>query len=340
MIQPVTLSNHVPKDQLLRTLSSKDIASLRKIALSLLSALYILHKEGVIHGDIKPENIFIEMEDDDKGSIEEDEEVSKDDDHSNEQLPIIGSFGKQLRYLPRNNSIKLGDFGNSIHVSEVKDYFNEFEIQSLPYRAPEVLIGLPFGFPIDIWSLGIMFIELCINKPLFIPKSRQEAVRGIEQRIGKLDRVRFSGGIFSHILFENPNSFASISPSKQTSLNKADHVKSIKRLIAKSVSFGAPNFEIAEVIDFLGQMVVVDPNHRSSAKDLLQHSFITSLLPVPYSMLSFIGTGSGSDVSKKRKLQGTPFHSLVKHNDVLRNIKSFVSTNESKETSNDTLFRR
>lgn len=323
----------------LRTLVNEDIGALRKVALSLLSAIFILHKEGIIHGDIKPENIFVDAPESMNEQYPEDVNILNKAEEAAFDQPNIGfdqsaqSYGKQLRLLPNKCAIKLGDFGNSIHVSEVKDYFSEFEIQSLPYRAPEVLIGLPFGFPIDIWSLGIMFIELCINKPLFIPKSRPEAVRGIEQRIGKLDRVRFSGGMYSHVLFETSNPIASISPSKQSLLNKADHIKSIKRLLSKSVMFGAPNYDVAEMMDFIGQMVIVDPNYRFTAKDLLQHSFVTSLLPIPYSMLSFTNSsGSESAASKKRKLQGTPFHSLNKQCEVGRSMKSLITVNESKES--------
>lgn len=37
--------------------------------------------------------------------------------------------------------IVLGDLGSAIHEAEAADYLDDFEIQSLPYRAPEVVIG-------------------------------------------------------------------------------------------------------------------------------------------------------------------------------------------------------
>lgn len=345
IIPPATMGLQLKVEPTLRTLNGDDIGALRKVALSLLSAIFIIHKEGIIHGDIKPENIFVdnpyqEEEVPDNPSAAASGDVDIINSSSNHCENDSNQYGKQLRFLPKRGAVKLADFGNSIHVSEVRDYFNEFEIQSLPYRAPEVLIGLPFGFSIDIWSLGIMFIELCINKPLFTSKSRHEAVRAVEQRISKLDRVRFSGGKFSHVLFEGSNTIASISPSKQSAFNKAEHIKSVKRLISKSVAFGAPNYDIAEMMDFIGQMVVVDPNHRLGAKDLLQHSFLTSLLPIPNAMLLFAVPNGGSDsvASKKRKIQGTPFHSLNKHQETPRSIKTF-SVNESKDQYGD-CYRR
>ena len=48
-----------------------------------------------------------------------------------------------------------GDFGNSIQITEVSDYYEAFDIQTLAYRAPEVLMGLPFGHQIDMFSVII-----------------------------------------------------------------------------------------------------------------------------------------------------------------------------------------
>ncbi|KAI5357810.1 Putative protein kinase [Septoria linicola] len=40
------------------------------------------------------------------------------------------------------------------------------------YRAPEVLLGLPWSHPVDIWSLGVMTLELLEGKNLFDPIDR------------------------------------------------------------------------------------------------------------------------------------------------------------------------
>ena len=28
----------------------------------------------------------------------------------------------------------------------------------------QVLLGVPFGFQIDVWSLGVMLVEICVGK--------------------------------------------------------------------------------------------------------------------------------------------------------------------------------
>jgi dual specificity protein kinase YAK1 len=40
-------------------------------------------------------------------------------------------------------------------------------VQSRYYRAPEVVLRLPFACPVDVWSLGCVLAELFIGAPLF-----------------------------------------------------------------------------------------------------------------------------------------------------------------------------
>jgi len=65
-------------------------------------------------------------------------------------------------------AVKLADFGNAMLACEANtsQYYGTFELQSLWYRAPEVLLGLPFGLPIDMWSLGCIVGEVPRRLPL------------------------------------------------------------------------------------------------------------------------------------------------------------------------------
>jgi len=49
-------------------------------------------------------------------------------------------------------------------------YFSDYFIAR--YRAPEVLLGdKDYSLPIDVWSIGLIFIEFYILKPLLIGDS-------------------------------------------------------------------------------------------------------------------------------------------------------------------------
>uniref|UniRef100_A0A8C2FDR3 Dual specificity tyrosine phosphorylation regulated kinase 3 n=1 Tax=Cyprinus carpio TaxID=7962 RepID=A0A8C2FDR3_CYPCA len=61
------------------------------------------------------------------------------------------------------SGIKVIDFGSSCFDHQrVYTY-----IQSRFYRAPEVILGLRYGMPIDMWSFGCILAELLTGYPLF-----------------------------------------------------------------------------------------------------------------------------------------------------------------------------
>lgn len=89
-------------------------------------ALRHAHQHGVIHRDIKPQNIM----------------------------------------LLKDGTIKVADFGIAALENEAAKGSSSEGIGSLNYLAPEQLRGNPAGAKSDIYSLGIMMYELiCGNKP-------------------------------------------------------------------------------------------------------------------------------------------------------------------------------
>lgn len=82
------------------------------------------------------------------------------------EVQIIHSDLKPENILLREANmigIKIIDFGSSCRTNDKT--FNY--IQSRFYRAPEVLLGMDYSHPIDIWSLGCILVELHTGVPLF-----------------------------------------------------------------------------------------------------------------------------------------------------------------------------
>lgn len=96
------------------------------IAKQALRSLEFLHKQDIIHADIKPENILVK-------------------DY-------------------KKCSIKVIDLGCSIYRHETR---NSHYVQSRSYRAPEVMLGLPYDGRIDVWSLGCVLAEMLTGQVLF-----------------------------------------------------------------------------------------------------------------------------------------------------------------------------
>jgi dual specificity tyrosine-phosphorylation-regulated kinase 2/3/4 len=71
---------------------------------------------------------------------------------------------------PTKSGIKIIDFGSSCFSDErVYTY-----IQSRFYRAPEIILGIPYTTAIDMWSFGCIMAEFCIGYPLFPGEDEME----------------------------------------------------------------------------------------------------------------------------------------------------------------------
>ena len=59
--------------------------------------------------------------------------------------------------------VKLTDFGGARGGSQACGFY----IQSRYYRAPEVILEVPYSYPIDMWSLGCVIVEMFVGAPIF-----------------------------------------------------------------------------------------------------------------------------------------------------------------------------
>jgi dual specificity tyrosine-phosphorylation-regulated kinase 2/3/4 len=85
---------------------------------------------------------------------------------------------------PDRSGIRVIDYGSSCYVNEkVYTY-----IQSRFYRAPEVILGLDYGLPIDMWSTGCILAELYTGRPLFPGENEPDQLACIMQLIGVPDK--------------------------------------------------------------------------------------------------------------------------------------------------------
>jgi serine/threonine protein kinase len=63
--------------------------------------------------------------------------------------------------------IKLADFGLARAYS-IPIRVLTHEVVTLWYRAPEILLGSKtYAPPVDIWSMGVIFVEMLTKRPLF-----------------------------------------------------------------------------------------------------------------------------------------------------------------------------
>lgn len=117
-----------------------------------LIALRFVHKLGLVHSDVKPENI------------------------------LLGSYSRA--------QIKLIDFGSSCYLTDRQSSY----IQSRSYRAPEVVLGLPYDGRIDVWSLGCVVAEMYTGEVTFQNDSIVSMLSRIEAISGHFPRHMIAQG--------------------------------------------------------------------------------------------------------------------------------------------------
>ncbi|EAN90342.1 putative serine/threonine kinase [Trypanosoma cruzi] len=134
--------------------------TVRIVGERVLRALAELHKAGYMHCDIKPANVMLRFNETDRSNLSD--------------------FTKTC----------LIDFGAARQFHENTYY----DVQSLWYRAPEVMLGLPYTSHIDSWSVGCLLFELYTGKPLFAGENPREQMTSIMCTVGMPPMEAFSSG--------------------------------------------------------------------------------------------------------------------------------------------------
>lgn len=97
-----------------------------------------------------------------------------------------------------DSEVKIIDFGSSCFAQErVYTY-----IQSRFYRAPEVMLGIPYTAAIDMWSLGCIAVELWTGFPLFPGEFEGEQFNMIMEVCGAPPKELVEAGCRSHVFFD------------------------------------------------------------------------------------------------------------------------------------------
>ena len=97
--------------------------------------------------------------------------------------------------------IKVIDYGNAyLHHDQRCSY-----VQSRAYRAPEVVLGLPYSPKVDMWSLGCILMELFTGKLLYDNKSVQSLLASHIALCGEFPEPMVQyGSLARHYLDQTP----------------------------------------------------------------------------------------------------------------------------------------
>ncbi|XP_076030762.1 homeodomain interacting protein kinase isoform X6 [Oratosquilla oratoria] len=237
---------------------------IRPILQQVLTALLKLKQLGLIHADLKPENIM-----------------------------LVDPGRQPYR-------VKVIDFGSASHVS--KAVCNTY-LQSRYYRAPEIILGLPFSEAIDMWSLGCVIAELFLGWPLYPGSSEYDQIRYISQTQGIPAEHMLNNATKTIKFFYRDNEstypfWRLKTPEEhegETGIKSKEARKYIFNCLDDMGQVNVPTeleggellaekADRREFIDLLKRMLTMDQERRITPGEALQHNFVTlqHLLDYPH----------------------------------------------------------
>ncbi|XP_069393733.1 homeodomain-interacting protein kinase 3-like isoform X1 [Paralichthys olivaceus] len=230
------------------------LKEIRPIVQQIAHALKHLKAVGIIHADLKLENIV-----------------------------LVDQLREPFR-------VKVIDFGLACDVSAAK--LGSY-IQTRPYRSPEIILGHPFTEAIDMWSLGQMAAEMYLGALLYPGLSEYEMIKFITETQGQLpDTMLNHGGKTARFYMKNNNSTTSVwklkTPEqyhKETGRwpmeNRCWKFTSLDNLLLirpintqNSADKVAETADVHMFVDMLKGMLQLDPKRRITPLQVLEHKFI------------------------------------------------------------------
>jgi dual specificity tyrosine-phosphorylation-regulated kinase 2/3/4 len=103
------------------------------------------------------------------------------------------------------SSIKIIDFGSSCTDSMLGFSY----VQSRYYRAPEVVLGIHYGHPVDMWSLGCIVYELITGRPIFPGRDENELLEYIIVTVGKVPQEMLESAKKYKTFYKKTNNYLS-----------------------------------------------------------------------------------------------------------------------------------
>lgn len=159
-----------------------------------------------------------------------------------------------------SSAIKVIDFGSSCYTHQrVYTY-----IQSRFYRSPEVILGLPYSLPIDMWSLGCILAELHTGYPIFPGENEVEQLACIMEVLGTPPDNILDMASRKRLFFDSKGNPRCITNSKGKK----------RRPGSKDLSTTLKSNETL-FVEFIAKCLEWDPELRMTPDEALHHDWLS-----------------------------------------------------------------
>lgn len=233
------------KDNKFQPFPCRDIWQFAK---QLLTSVAFLHRLSLIHTDLKPENVLLV-------------------DASFDVVPTSRRANARKKRVLRNSAIRLIDFGSATF----NDEYHSGVVSTRHYRAPEIILGMGWSFPCDVWSIGCILVEFFTGEALFQTHDNLEHLAMMEMVLGSLpDDYRRKAETYKPEYFHSGRLNY---PRPDTTKQSRRYVQSMKRL--EDIITGSSTFpkHYRAFVSLLHCLLEFDPAKRITVQEALQHPY-------------------------------------------------------------------
>ncbi|XP_047450730.1 homeodomain-interacting protein kinase 1-like [Mugil cephalus] len=225
------------------------LEDIRTMIQQLATAFDALKTLGITHTDVKPDNIM-----------------------------LVDRVRQPLR-------VKLIDFGLSMYPWQAKQ---GMRLQTPSYRAPEIILGLPFTEAIDIWSLGCVMAIMVFGVTLFPGRMEYDVIKFITDLLGPAPQHLLNAGkkLLMYFKREDCGQWQLKTPEEYWmewggtfdfvdnrfyKFRSLDEMKAVRRETDNATEADERN----QCIELLKAMLQWDEKDRITPSCILNHPFIT-----------------------------------------------------------------
>ena len=218
------------------------ISAVRAYATQMFVALHHLKTCGVLHADIKPDDILVDES---------------------------------------RTMIKLCDLGSAMFSGDntITPY-----LVSRFYRAPEVILCLPYDHPMDMWSFGCVIYELFTGHILFQGRTNNHMLKVMMDVKGPFSKKMLKKAEFAFKHFDVAGNWSFFLEeedvmTKQLIKRTVDNPRavdalSLSRRLGLAGAAPAEKRRLSQLVDLLERVLALDPEKRLSPAEALEHPFV------------------------------------------------------------------
>ncbi len=221
----------------------------RAFGRQLLEATAYMHSLALVHTDLKPENVLL---------------ASGDYDRPPPDGP------RAPARVPKRSEVRVIDFGSATF----DDAHHSAVVSTRHYRAPEVILGLGWSYPADLWSAGCILVELATGDALFQTHENLEHVAMMEAVLGPVPPPLAAGATGAAAkLFDAAGRLDW--PAGASSRRSVRAVAKVSPLPAQLAALADASLapHAANLADLVARMLTYDAASRITAAEALAHPF-------------------------------------------------------------------